>query len=88
MWETFTTKPWFDSGELKKAGEIDTPWPAFSFVARSNIPSEANQAIKESFFAALYKGVCLFNSGDATIAPWYHSDLQDAPGNATLLVSA
>eukprot|EP00596_Hydrurales_sp_CCMP1899_P007511 CAMPEP_0119041000 /NCGR_PEP_ID=MMETSP1177-20130426/11085_1 /TAXON_ID=2985 /ORGANISM="Ochromonas sp, Strain CCMP1899" /LENGTH=188 /DNA_ID=CAMNT_0007006599 /DNA_START=94 /DNA_END=657 /DNA_ORIENTATION=- len=26
LWETFTTKPWFDKGELKLLGEVPTPW--------------------------------------------------------------
>lgn len=31
MWEHFTTKPWFDGEEteLKKIGEIYTPWPSW-----------------------------------------------------------
>lgn len=34
MWETFTTKPYHDSGEVKRVGEIYTPWPAFMLAAR------------------------------------------------------
>eukprot|EP01035_Chromulina_nebulosa_P025553 gene25553-33353_t len=47
LWETFTTKPWFDSGELTKLGEVSAPWPAFSYVTNiySNSGSEPN--IKE-----------------------------------------
>ena len=26
MWETFTTKPFHDSGEVKRVGDITTPW--------------------------------------------------------------
>lgn len=29
MWETFTTKPYHDSGEVRRIGEITTPWPCF-----------------------------------------------------------
>jgi len=29
MWETFTTKPFHDSGEVRRVGEICTPWPCF-----------------------------------------------------------
>ena len=29
MWETFTTKPFHDSGEVKRVGDITTPWPCF-----------------------------------------------------------
>ena len=29
MWETFTTKPYHDSGEVRRVGDITTPWPCF-----------------------------------------------------------
>lgn len=29
MWETFTTKPFHDSGEIKRIGDVTTPWPCF-----------------------------------------------------------
>lgn len=35
MWETFTTKPYFDSGEVRKIGEVPTPWPSWSIAANS-----------------------------------------------------
>lgn len=34
MWEHFTTKKFWDSGELKRIGEIYTPWPSWLIVAR------------------------------------------------------
>lgn len=34
MWETFTTKPYHDSGEVRRVGEVYTPWPAFMLAAR------------------------------------------------------
>ena len=34
MWETFTTKPWYDSGEVTRLGDISTPWPCFMLAAR------------------------------------------------------
>ena len=33
MWEQFMTKPWYDSGELRRIGEIVTPWPCFLLAA-------------------------------------------------------
>ena len=32
-WETFTTKPFHDSGEVKRVGDITTPWPCFMVAA-------------------------------------------------------
>ena len=34
LWESFTTKPSFDRGEVKRIGAVATPWPSFSFVGR------------------------------------------------------
>jgi hypothetical protein len=37
MWETFTTKPYHDSGEIKRIGQITPPWPAFMFAAHVDL---------------------------------------------------
>uniref|UniRef100_A0A1C7N5C2 Ca3427-like PBP 2 domain-containing protein n=1 Tax=Choanephora cucurbitarum TaxID=101091 RepID=A0A1C7N5C2_9FUNG len=37
MWETFTTKPYHDSGEVKRIGQITPPWPAFLFAAHTDL---------------------------------------------------
>ena len=34
MWEYFTTKRYIDSGEIKRIGEIYTPWSSWKIVAR------------------------------------------------------
>lgn len=34
MWEHFTTKHYWDNGELKRIGEIYTPWPSWMIAAR------------------------------------------------------
>jgi hypothetical protein len=34
MWEHFTTKKYYDSGEIKRVGEIYTPWASWKIVAR------------------------------------------------------
>jgi hypothetical protein len=33
LWEKYTTKPWVDSGEFKRIGEVPSPWPCFVTVA-------------------------------------------------------
>lgn len=37
LWERFMTKPYVDSGTLKKIGEIPTPWASFSIVVHDDI---------------------------------------------------
>ena len=36
-WEKFTTKPYVDSGLLKRIGEFPTPWPSFMIAASDEI---------------------------------------------------
>jgi len=38
-WEKFTTKPYVDSGQLKRIGEYLTPWPCFVIAATDKILS-------------------------------------------------
>ena len=37
LWERFMTKPYVDSGTLKKIGEVPTPWASFSIVVHEDI---------------------------------------------------
>lgn len=36
-WEKYTTKPYVDSGEFKRIGEYNTPWPCFVIAATDRI---------------------------------------------------
>lgn len=36
-WEKYTTKPYVDSGQLRRLGEFITPWPCFMIAATNNI---------------------------------------------------
>jgi len=36
-WEKYTTKPWVDSGQLRRIGEYKTPWPCFVVAATDDI---------------------------------------------------
>lgn len=42
MWEHFTTKHYWDNGELKRIGEIYTPWPSWMITARTHENLEAD----------------------------------------------
>ena len=39
-WEKYTTKPYVDSGQLKRIGEYYTPWPCFVVAATNKIIKE------------------------------------------------
>ena len=44
-WEKFTTKPYVDSGQLKRVGEYLTPWPCFVVAATEKILNEQPENI-------------------------------------------
>ena len=44
-WEKYTTKPWVDSGELRRVGEYLTPWPCFVVAATDDILKREPEAV-------------------------------------------
>ena len=54
LWEQFTSKRYFDKGEIRKIGELVTPWPSWHIAAR---PEVVEQEILEQFFAVLDESV-------------------------------
>jgi ABC-type nitrate/sulfonate/bicarbonate transport system substrate-binding protein len=42
MWEHFTSKRYYDNGEIKKIGEIYTPWSSWKIVAKNDLINPAN----------------------------------------------
>jgi len=47
LWERFMTKPYVDSGTLKKIGEIPTPWASFSIVVHQSALDKHEDTIIE-----------------------------------------
>ncbi|KAH7054347.1 hypothetical protein B0J12DRAFT_450548 [Macrophomina phaseolina] len=52
MWEHFTSKRYYDNGEIKRIGEIYTPWPSWHIVAR-----DAKDERLQSMSDAINKGI-------------------------------
>ena len=46
-WEKFTTKPYVDSGQLKRIGEFPTPWPSFMIAASDSILAQRPNLISK-----------------------------------------
>lgn len=44
-WEKFTTKPYVDSGKLRRIGEYVTPWPCFVIAVRNEVLEKSPEAI-------------------------------------------
>lgn len=47
MWEKFTTKPYVDSGELKRLTDYPTPWPCFVLAARNSVIKSRKNELKK-----------------------------------------
>ncbi|KAI8374717.1 uncharacterized protein BYT42DRAFT_499263 [Radiomyces spectabilis] len=58
MWETFTTKPYHDSGEVMRIGQITPPWPAFMFAAHTDLLKQPETI--QSALQAIQKATELF----------------------------
>lgn len=84
LWETFTTKPLFDSGELHKLDEVSTPWTAFSVAAGSALRGDADKeaAVRDRLFPALAEGCRLFVADPAAAADRIVHEFGHQPGDA------
>ncbi|CAI5755983.1 unnamed protein product [Candida verbasci] len=60
MWEYFTSKKYYDNKEIKKIGEIYTPWPSWVITSTSKIYNEDKESLKK-FINAVFKGINYFN---------------------------
>jgi sulfonate transport system substrate-binding protein len=47
-WEKFTTKPWVDSGQLRRIGEFVTPWPCFVIAATDKAIAEKGEVLTKT----------------------------------------
>ncbi|KAJ3214665.1 hypothetical protein HDU67_001371 [Dinochytrium kinnereticum] len=61
LWERFTTKPYYDSGELHHYANITPPWPAFLFAARTPLLTDPTTPL-QPFLTSISTSVRLFSS--------------------------
>lgn len=59
MWEHFTSKKYYDSGEIKRIGEIFTPWPSWVVTVNQKVLDERKADI-QGFLASVKKGIAYF----------------------------
>ncbi|CAK7899818.1 hypothetical protein CAAN3_04S07800 [[Candida] anglica] len=82
MWEHFTSKKYYDSKEIKKIGEIYTPWPSWVVTARSELLSE-NYADVAKFINAINEGVQYFEAHHDEAVTYIHTNLDYSKEDAT-----
>lgn len=62
MWEHFTSKKYYDSGEIRRVGEIYTPWSSWKIVASTRLIQEDKlDGRVEELFGKLNEGIKYFN---------------------------
>ncbi|KAK9475290.1 uncharacterized protein V1510DRAFT_358443 [Dipodascopsis tothii] len=61
MWEIFTSKRYYDSGEIKQIGIIDTPWPSWTITAHADVVA-AERGTLGGFLGAVNRGVAHFKA--------------------------
>ena len=61
MWEHFTSKRYYDTGEIRRLGDLYTPWPSWQIVASTATTRLAGDARLSDLFAKLDRGVQYFN---------------------------
>lgn len=71
MWELFTTKKYYDNGELKQIGHIYTPWPSWVIVSGKNV----EKSELGLFSDALNEGIDHFNKNPQESVEYIASNL-------------
>ena len=57
MWEHFTSKKYYDNGQIKRIGEIYTPWSSWKIVAQNSQDERL-----QSMFEIINKGLVYFGA--------------------------
>lgn len=84
MWEHFTTKKYWDIGEIKRIGEIFTPWPSWVVTARTGILGSEDL---KSFLEGTTKGINYFNENPEKAIKWITSNLDYTEDDARAWLS-
>ena len=81
MWETFTTKPYHDSGECTRLGDISTPWPCFMVAGLHDVINTKLDSIRNAL-SAIHEAASIFHESKDTmpneISKKYSLELKDA----------
>lgn len=76
MWEHFTSKKFYDSGEIRRVGEIYTPWSSWKIVASTKLPGGASDARIKDLFSKLDQGVKHFNENPEEAVKYIYTNLE------------
>lgn len=74
MWEHFTSKKYYDNGEIKRIGEIYTPWSSWKIVASTKTTEKGDKRVEE-LFEKLDKGIEYFEKNVEESVKYIGSEL-------------
>jgi hypothetical protein len=77
MWEHFTSKKYYDNGEIRRIGEIYTPWASWKIVARD--PKEKNIS---KMLDSINKGISHFREEQEEAVKYIHTNLDYSEADA------
>ncbi|KAM5342365.1 hypothetical protein ACJ41O_013331 [Fusarium nematophilum] len=75
MWEHFTSKKFYDSGEIRRVGEIYTPWSSWKIVASTKLARDGLDARVKDLFGKLDQGIEHFNANQEEAVAYISSSL-------------
>lgn len=75
MWEHFTSKKFYDSGEIRRVGEIYTPWSSWKIVASTKLTQGGLDPRVTDLFGKLDKGIVHFNENQEEAVAYISSNL-------------
>jgi hypothetical protein len=83
MWEHFTSKKFYDSGEIRRVGDIYTPWSSWKIVASTElIDTDDGQQRLDGLFEKLDKGVAHFNENQEEAIEYISTSLEYTEADA------
>lgn len=75
MWEHFTSKKFYDAGEIRRVGEIYTPWSSWKIVASTKLTQGGLDARVKDLFGKLDKGIAHFNENQEEAVKYISTNL-------------
>ncbi|KAK5993616.1 hypothetical protein PT974_07050 [Cladobotryum mycophilum] len=82
MWEHFTSKKFYDSGEIRRVGEIYTPWSSWKIVASTELTRGGLDARVKDLFGKLDKGIDHFNAHQDEAVQYISTNLEYSEADA------
>lgn len=75
MWEHFTSKRYYDNGEIKRIGEIYTPWPSWQIVASTSLSKNGEDSRLDDLFGKLDQGISYFGKNPEESVKYISTEL-------------